>query len=135
MSRLRSALFASLALAVSALALGKSDAVAPNFEHELLNVPGKSLTAVVVTYPPGGASGPHRHAKSAFIYGYVLSGSVVMQVEGQPLHTYKAGESFYENPEAHHIVSRNASKTQTARFLAVFVVDTNDKVLTTFDRE
>jgi len=110
------------------------DSVKPNFSHAIPNIPGKSLIAVEVSYPPGGASIPHHHAHSAFIYAYVVSGSVVSQVEGQPERTYNAGESFFEAPGAHHLVSRNASQTEPAKLLAVFVVNTKDKALTTFDK-
>ncbi|HEY2024592.1 cupin domain-containing protein [Paraburkholderia sp.] len=110
------------------------DSVKPNFSHVIPNIPGKSLIAVEVSYPPGGASMAHHHAHSAFIYAYVVSGSVVSQVEGQPEHTYHAGESFYEAPGAHHTVSRNASRTEPAKLLAVFVVNTDDNALTTFDK-
>jgi hypothetical protein len=44
------------------------------------------------------------------------------------------GESFYELPGAHHAISRNASATEPAKLLAVFVVDTDDKALTTPDK-
>lgn len=110
------------------------DMVKPNFSHVLSNIPGKSLVAVEVSYPPGGASVPHRHAKSAFIYAYVVSGRIVSQVAGQPERTYGAGESFYEIPGAHHLISRNASDSDPAKLLAVFVVDSDDKVLTTPDQ-
>ncbi len=52
------------------------DKVTPNLEQAIPNIPGKSLIAVVVGYPPGGASPPHVHAKSAFIYAYVLAGAI-----------------------------------------------------------
>lgn len=93
------------------------------FEHELPNVPGKSLLAVEVAYPPGGASPPHRHPGSAFIYAYVVSGAIVSAVDGEKPRIYRAGESFYEAPGAHHRVSRNASTTRPAKLLAVFVTD------------
>ncbi|AET92190.1 hypothetical protein BYI23_C000440 [Burkholderia sp. YI23] len=124
-----------LALAeVSVAADNAGDSVKPNFSHAIPNIPGKSLVAVEVSYPPGGASMSHRHAHSAFIYAYVVSGQVVSQVEGQPARTYKAGEAFYEDPGAHHLVSRNASQTEPAKLLAVFVVDTKDTALTTMDK-
>ena len=107
--------------------------VRPNFSHALPNVPGKSLVAVEVDYPPGGASAPHRHASSAFIYAYVLSGQIESQVDDGPARIYKTGEAFHEEPGAHHRVSRNASATAPARLLAVFVVDTGDNPLTTPD--
>ena len=91
------------------------------FERELPNVPGKSLLAVEVVYPPGGASPPHRHPASAFIYAYVVSGAIVSAIDDQKPRIYRAGESFYEAPGAHHRVSRNASTTRPAKMLAVFV--------------
>jgi quercetin dioxygenase-like cupin family protein len=105
----------------------------PAFSHALSNVPGKSLIAVEVNYAPGQASPSHHHAKSAFIMAYVISGSIVSQVEGQPEKTYRAGETWFENPGDHHVVSRNASATEPAKMLAVFVVDSSDTVLTTPD--
>lgn len=123
-----------MAFAGAAGAHGPDGMVKPNFSHVLPNIPGKSLVAVEVSYPPGGASMPHRHAKSAFIYAYVVSGRIVSQVAGQPERTYSAGESFYEVPGAHHVVSRNASDSEPAKLLAVFIVDTDDKALTTPDQ-
>jgi quercetin dioxygenase-like cupin family protein len=117
-----------------ATAMGASaprETVRPNFAHALTNIPGKSLVAVEVTYPPGGASLPHTHAKSAFIYAYVVSGAIESQVDNAPAHIYTAGQSFYEAPGALHRVSRNASKTAPAKLLAVFVVDSGDAPLTT----
>jgi quercetin dioxygenase-like cupin family protein len=119
---------------VSVAADEPGDSVRPNFSHAIPNIPGKSLVAVEVSYPPGGASSSHHHAHSAFIYAYVVSGSIVSQVKGQPAHTYNAGESFYEAPGAYHLVSRNASQTEPAKLLAVFVVDTSDTALTTKDK-
>jgi quercetin dioxygenase-like cupin family protein len=120
-----------VAVASPAAAHDPGETVTPNFEHAIPNIPGKSLIAVVVDYPPGGASPSHTHAKSAFIYGYVVSGAIESQVNDGPKRVYRAGESFYEPPGASHSVSRNASATEPARLLAVFVVDTDDKALTT----
>ena len=123
-----------LAVATPVAAQSRGEVVTPNFEHAIPNIPGKSLVAVVVDYAPGGASHPHTHAKSAFIYAYVVSGVVESQVNDGPKRVYHAGESFYELPGAHHAVSRNASATEPAKLLAVFVVDTDDKALTTPDK-
>jgi quercetin dioxygenase-like cupin family protein len=105
--------------------------VTPALQQTISNIPGKSLVAVVVDYPPGGASPAHAHAKSAFIYGYVVSGAIESQVNDGPKQILTAGESFYEPPGSKHPVSRNASKTLPAKLLAVFVVDTGDTPLTT----
>lgn len=122
---------AAIAFALPVAAHGNGETVTPNFRQPISNIPGKSLIAVTVDYPPGVASMPHTHAKSAFIYAYVVSGAIESQVDGGPKRVYHAGESFYETPGATHTVSRNASSTEPAKLLAVFVVDTDDKVLTT----
>ncbi len=118
----------------SAAAHDAGDTVKPNFSRAISNIPGKSLIAVEVLYPPGGASHPHTHAKSSFIYAYVVSGSVASKVNDQPERVYKAGESFFEESGSRHPVSRNASTTEPAKLLAVFVVDSDDKELTTYDK-
>ncbi|MCV7089487.1 cupin domain-containing protein [Mycobacterium interjectum] len=97
------------------------------------NVPGKSLEAVTVSYLPGARSGAHHHAKSAFIMAYVISGEIRSQVEGEPARVYHAGETWREAPGAHHTISENASATQPAELLAVFLLDTGDGPLTTDD--
>ena len=100
------------------------------YQHELPNVPGKSIQGVLVEYGPGGYSPGHTHAKSAFIYASVLEGAIRSQVNDEPVTTYKAGQSFSEMPGDRHSVSANASETQPAKLLAVFVVDTNETELT-----
>ena len=104
------------------------------FDHLLPNVPGKSMRAVLVEYPPAGTSPGHTHPQSAFIYATVLEGAVRSQVNDGPVKVYKAGESFAEMPGDHHSVSENASSTEPARLLAVFVVDTADTKLVTEDK-
>lgn len=123
---------AALTLVVTAplSAHAAGDHVTPNFEQAIPNIPRKSLVAVVVDYPPGAASIPHTHAKSAFIYAYVVSGEIESKVNDGHTRIYKAGESWSEPPGARHPISRNASKTKPAKLLAVFVVDTDDKKLT-----
>jgi quercetin dioxygenase-like cupin family protein len=97
------------------------------------NVAGKSLETVTVSYPPGAKSASHHHAKSAFIMAYVISGAIRSQLEGEPARVYHAGETWSEAPGAHHTVSENASATEPAELLAVFLVDTGDGPLTTDD--
>ena len=109
----------------------EGETVTPYFNQAITNIPGKSLVALFVDYAPGGASLPHVHAKSAFIFAYVLSGEVESQVDDGPKRVYRAGESWYETPGSTHRVSRNASTTEPAKLLAVFIVDTDEKNLTT----
>ena len=99
-------------------------------DEPIPNLPGKRLVSHIVDYPPGATSAPHRHAGSAFIYAYVLSGKIRSQVNGEPARVYRAGETWFENPGAHHRVSANASDTEPARLLAVLIVDAADEPLT-----
>lgn len=91
----------------------------PLFEKALPDLPGKELTLVELTLPPGGASPAHRH--NAHVVVYVLEGSIVMQVAGQPAQTLGVGQTFYEKPSDIHTVGRNPSATAPARFLAFFI--------------
>jgi len=125
---------AALAFAMAGAAFARdteAETVTKNFEAAIPNIPGKSLIALEVDYAPGATSPSHTHAKSAFIYAYVISGAIESKVNDGETRIYRAGESWSEAPGAIHSISRNASKTQPAKLLAVFVVDTNDKVLTT----
>ena len=139
-------MIARACLAVGMLVIGATSAlaqsaapnpvtVAPAFRQAIPNVPGKSLVAVVVSYAPGAKSAAHHHANSAFISAYVLSGAVRSQVDDEPAKVYRAGESWFEQPGAHHKISENASATEPAQLLAIFVVDTDEKVLTTPDQK
>jgi quercetin dioxygenase-like cupin family protein len=94
---------------------------------DLTGIPNKEGTMLTVQYLPGGASLAHRH--DAHVFVYVLEGSVKMQVDGQPLVTLTAGQTFYENPSDVHRVSANASSTQPAKIL-VFMVKDKDKPAT-----
>jgi quercetin dioxygenase-like cupin family protein len=100
------------------------------YEHALPNVPGKSIKGVLVEYGPGGTSSAHTHPKSAFIYATVLEGAIRSSVNDGPVVTYRTGQSFSEMPGDRHSVSENASKSEPAKLLAVFVVDTDEKQLT-----
>ncbi|HVT50817.1 MAG TPA: cupin domain-containing protein [Dongiaceae bacterium] len=132
-------LLPALVLAVFAIAPALAQA-APSakvtlvFDHVLPNVPGKSMRGVLVEYAPGGTSPAHTHPHSAFIYATVLEGAIRSQVNDGPVKVYKAGESFAEMPGDHHSVSENASATEPARLLAVFVVDTAETNLTIDDK-
>src|SRR6266567_7294743 len=128
------AAIAMLASAVSFCpqARAEGDQVRPVAAEKLPNVPGKSLTAVVVNYAPGGKSGRHHHAGSVF--AYVLSGAIRSENSATgPGKVYQAGESFFEPPGSEHLVSENASETAPASLLAVFIAD-DGATLTSFDR-
>ncbi len=109
----------------------EAETVTKNFEAAIPNIPGKSLIAVEVDYAPGASSPSHTHAKSAFIYAYVISGAIESKVNDGETRIYRAGESWSQPPGAIHSLSRNASKTKPPKPLAVFVLNTDDNPLTT----
>ena len=119
---------AAVAIATAMAAAAQvGETVTLHLEQAIPNIPGKSLVAQFVDYAPGGASLSHAHAKSAFIFAYVLSGEIESQVNDEPKRVYRAGESWYETPGSIHRVSRNASTTAPAKLRAVSVIDTDDK--------
>jgi quercetin dioxygenase-like cupin family protein len=86
---------------------------------DLPECPGKEAEMIIVVYPPGGGDPVHRHNAHAFVY--VVEGTIVMQLKGGKEVTLKAGQTFYEGPNDIHIVGRNASTTQSAKFAVVLV--------------
>jgi quercetin dioxygenase-like cupin family protein len=115
--------------AVSDSAGSPLDTVEPIGSYALPNVPGKRVTIVRVFYGPGGFTRPHRHAGS--VTAYITKGEIRSQLAGGPVETFKVGQSFFEPPGATHLVSANASNTEPAELIAVFVADEGAQ-LTTF---
>lgn len=128
----KSLLLLTTAAAVFATSANAHEMIAPGanvsvvFDQMLPNVSGKSMRAVLVDYAPGAGSPSHRHPTSAFIYARVMEGAIRSKVNDEPERTYTAGESWTEKPGDHHQVSHNASDTEPAKLLAIFVVDTAD---------
>lgn len=107
------------------------DRVEPIGSYPLPNVPGKRVTIVRVFYGPGGFSRPHRHAGS--VTAYITKGEIRSQLGGGPLETFGVGQSFFEPPGATHLVSANASTTEPAELIAVFVADEGAQLTTYLD--
>ena len=89
------------------------------FAVDLADYPGKEGRMIEVSYPPGAQDMVHRHDADAFVY--VLEGQIIMQLKGKPAVTLKAGQTFYEGPTDVHVVGRNASSTEPARFVVVLL--------------
>jgi quercetin dioxygenase-like cupin family protein len=120
-------LLASLSFnAVPALA-GPDAVVTPLVAKDLPEFKGKEGAMILVEYPPGASDPIHRH--DAHVFVYVLQGSIVMQVRGAPEVTLSPGQTFYEGPNDVHIVGRNASNTQPAKFLVFFVKNKDAPIL------
>ena len=102
--------------------------VTPLFSKDLPESPGKEGLMILVEYPPGSSDPIHRHNAHAFVY--VLEGSIVMQVKGGKQVTLTPGQTFYEGPDDVHVIGRNASTTQPAKFVVFLVKDKGAPVVT-----
>lgn len=111
---------------------GASDTViTPLVEQALAPRSAAVASMLTVEYAPGAGTPPHTHPADTFVY--VLSGSIEMQVEGGELTLLKAGDTYYERPTDKHVVSRNASATEPAKFLVFFVKEPAAPVLVPID--
>ena len=110
-----------LALASQAIPARAADSavVTPLMLKELADIPGKEMLMITVDYPPGAVDPVHRHDAHAFVY--VLQGSIVMQVRGGKEVTLVPGQTFYEGPDDVHTVGRNASTTESAKFVVILL--------------
>lgn len=113
------------ATAATGSPLDKVDLIA---SYPLPNVPGKRVTIVRVFYGPGGFTPPHRHAGS--VTAYITRGEIRSQLAGGPVEVFKVGQSFFEPPGATHLISANASNTEPAELIAVFVADEGAQLTT-----
>jgi len=100
-------------------AMAERPKVTPLMSKDLAADPGKEVLMITVEHVPGGSSAIHRHNAQAFVY--VLEGSVVMQLKGGKEVTLTPGQSFYEGPDDVHLVDRNASTTEPAKFLVLLI--------------
>ena len=115
-------LFLSVGLSlIAGTVMAQEPKVASLMSKDLPENPGKELLMITVEHVPGGSSPIHRHNAHAMVY--VLEGSVVMQVKGGKEVTLTPGQTFYEGPNDIHIVDRNASKTQPAKFVVFLIKD------------
>ena len=107
------------------------DKVEPIGSYALPNVPGKRVTIVRVFYGPGGFTRPHRHSGS--VTAYITKGEIRSQLGGGPVEVFKVGQSFFEPPGSTHMISANASITEPAELIAVFVADEGAQLTTFLD--
>ena len=122
----QSIVLALLSLAAATLSAQQA-VVTPLMSKDLLESPGKELSMITVEYAPGGSDPIHRHNAHALVY--VLEGSIVMQVKGGQQVTLTPGHTFYEGPDDVHVVGRNASTTDKAKFLVFLVKDKGAPIL------
>ena len=106
---------------ISGIATAQQPKVTSLMSKDLKDFPGKEGLMIMVEHAPGGSSAIHRHNARAYVY--VLEGSVVQQVKGGKEVTLTPGQTFYEGPDDIHVVDRNASKTQPAKFVVFLIKD------------
>ncbi len=104
-----------------------SETVSPLLKQPLPNVKGKTFTSEIVYFPPNARAVPHRHG-SAFVYAYVLEGTVRSQLAGEPVRTCHQGQNWVEPPGAHHLLTENPSRTKPAKLLVIFISNTGAKL-------
>ena len=102
-------------------AMAQQAKVTSLMSKDLTENPGREVLMITVEHAPGASSSIHRHNAHAIVY--VLEGSVVMQVKGGKQVTLTPGQTFYEGPDDVHVVDRNASSTEPAKFLVVLIKD------------
>jgi quercetin dioxygenase-like cupin family protein len=123
----RALLLASISfIAVPAFASPEA-VVTPLVTKDLPEFKGKEGVMILVEYPPGASDPIHRHNAHAFVY--VLEGSIVMQLRNAAQVTLSPGQTYYEGPNDVHIVGRNASNTQPARFVVFLVKNKGAPIL------
>lgn len=122
------ALLAGVCIGSAALAHGpaEEEKITPLQLQKMPDAPSKQAAMAVVSYKPGQASAAHQHGGT--VMAYVLEGSVVSQVKGEPPKTYRAGDSWVEVPHVPHLQSRNASQTRPARLLVWLVMDEGGQI-------
>ena len=115
-----------MATAVTTLT-ATAQTAAPLFQRALPNIEGKTFTSVIVEFPPGPGAAPHRHG-AAFVWAYVLAGTMRIKLNDEPTRTYREGESWFEEPVTHHVIAQNPSTTEPAKVLTVFISNTGDEL-------
>ncbi|MEU6204348.1 cupin domain-containing protein [Micromonospora musae] len=117
---------ASASASVSASAR-PAETLKPLFQQALPDVEGKTFTSAVVELPPNASAAPHRHGQ-AFVYAYVLEGTVRSKLDDKPVTTFHQGENWVEQPGTDHVLTENASQSEPAKLLVVFVSNTGDEL-------
>jgi quercetin dioxygenase-like cupin family protein len=124
-------LLAAVVCGVLPMARANAADVKPLMAKPLPELPGKEAVMLEVSYPPGAKDMAHRHDAHALLY--VLEGTIQMQLQGGPQVTLKAGDTFYEGPDDVHVLGRNASNSEPARFVVVLLKRKDAPVLTPVD--
>jgi len=98
-------------------------------KHDL-SVPGREVVQARAEFEPGAAIGKHTHPGDEI--GYVLEGTLELEVAGKPNATVKAGDAFFVPAGTIHAAKNTGSAE--AKVLATYVVE-KGKPLATMVKE
>ncbi len=119
---------------------GLSSAETPSFSgvdrkslvsEALSNVPGHAFNAITVTLDPNTSVGAHAH--DAFVYAYVIEGSIRSQIDDGEIIEYTVGDSWTEPRGVIHTLTHNPSATDKATILVIFVGRAGARLTTSGD--
>jgi quercetin dioxygenase-like cupin family protein len=128
--RALAALIASMAMPANAASVEPPrETVVSSLKQPIPNIAGKNLVASVIYYRPGAKSPPYTHPGADLIFAHVLAGEIRSQINDKPAKVYRAGDGWFEPHGSHHTVSENASSSEAAQLLVVFVVDAEARAL------
>jgi quercetin dioxygenase-like cupin family protein len=125
---LKWSVMAGAILIMAQATVSAEDKVSVLMKQNLADMAGKLATVLTVDYAPGAVSDSHVHPGSVF--AYVLERSVVSQVGDEKPLTYTKGQSWYEHPKNPHLVSKNASHTESAKLLVFLLSQEGESIKT-----
>jgi len=122
---------ATLAVAALALGAGALNAQQPGFKRievqdRDLSIPGRHAVQARAEFEPGAAIGRHTHPGEEL--SIVLEGTLVLEIDGQPARTVKAGESFFIPAGVVH-AGKNPGEGKAVVF-ATYIVEKGKPVAT-----
>jgi quercetin dioxygenase-like cupin family protein len=96
---------------------------------------GSSALIRLVELPPGDPGiAPHRH--SGPVFGYMLEGEMLFELEGEAPYPIKAGEAFWEpGGDVIHYTASNLLAEKTSRFVVVVLCTPGVEMMVTVDDE
>ena len=96
---------------------------------------GSSAMVRLLELPPGDPGlAPHRH--SGPVFGYMLEGEMLFELEGQAPYPIKAGEAFWEpGGDVIHYTVANLLADKTSRFVVVMLCAPGVEMITMVDDE
>ena len=96
---------------------------------------GAEVMTVVLEFPPGDpGTPPHRH--SGPVFGYMLEGEMLFELEGEPERVIRTGEAFWEpGGDVIHYQDGNNRDDVRSRFTVTMLCEPGKPMLTLVDGE